>query len=350
MLSIIIPTYNEKENIEPLLKKIDKVLKKRKIKFEILIADSNSKDHTKEEVKRVAKEYKIHAKAIKAGNTDLSSAVLITLKKTKNNLVCVMDADLQHPPEMIPLMLKKLKKDVDFVNASRFLPGSKCEFGLERGIISKGFQFLTKIIVPKAKQLTDTASGFFLFKKEIIKKTRLRPVGFKIMLEILAKGNINKIVEVPIHFKKRERGKSKLNMKQVFLVIKHLWRLSKLEWNRWLKFLIVGVSGIVVNMGLLWILTESGLHYLASGAIAIESSIISNFLLNDVWTFRDRRKGNFFRRAGKFNIARITAAVINFAALWLFTFLGVHYLISNFIGIALATIFSYITSIIWVWK
>jgi dolichol-phosphate mannosyltransferase len=225
MLTIITPTYNEKENIEPLLRKIKSVLKNKK--FEVLIADSKSRDGTQEETRRVAVSYKVNAKLVSTGNTDLSNAVVVALKKAKGDIVCVIDADLQHPPEAILLMLKKISEGADFVNASRFMPGAKLEFGMSRDIISKGFQLLTRISVPRARKLTDTASGFFMFKKEVIKNSFLKPIGYKIMLEVLAKGKINKVSEVPIHFRKRERGKSKLNMKQIFLASRHLLRLFR---------------------------------------------------------------------------------------------------------------------------
>jgi len=120
---------------------------------------------------------------------------------------------------------------------------------------------------------------------------------------------------------------------------------------RILKFAIVGFSGIFVNMGLLWFLTEvAGLFYLISGIIAIEASIISNFILNDIWTFKDRRCGSFMNRMLKFNVARWLIIVVNLGILLGLTMLGMHYLIANLIGIIAATALTYTSSLKWVWK
>ncbi len=121
---------------------------------------------------------------------------------------------------------------------------------------------------------------------------------------------------------------------------------------RILKFAIVGFSGIFVNMGLLWFLTEvAGLFYLISGIIAIEASIISNFILNDIWTFKDRRCGSFMNRMLKFNFARGIIIGVNLAILWGLTeWGGLHYMVANLIGITVATILTYTSSLKWVWK
>ncbi len=123
------------------------------------------------------------------------------------------------------------------------------------------------------------------------------------------------------------------------------------EYIRILKFGIVGGSGIFVNEGLLWFFTEiMGFFYLLSGLIAVEASILSNFLFNDVWTFSDRRNGSFMNRMLKFNFARGIIILINVGILWALTSLGVNYLIANLIGIITATIFTYASSLKWVWK
>ena len=142
-------------------------------------------------------------------------------------------------------------------------------------------------------------------------------------------------------------------IKQTFIAFKHLLKLSKSqkEHKKFLKFCVVGLSGIIINEGLLWTLTDfAGFFYLISSAIAIEASILSNFFLNDIWTFKRQRKTRFLARLGKFNLARIVALGINLAILGILTSLGLHYLISNLIGIAIATLFTYLSSLWWVWK
>ena len=137
-----------------------------------------------------------------------------------------------------------------------------------------------------------------------------------------------------------------------YFTFKHLFKYLKLKkYSRVLKFLIVGASGVPVNEFLLWFFTEIvGFFYLISGIIAIEGSIMWVFIFNDIWTFREQRKGNFFVRCGKFHFARFISLIINFVVLWALTSLGIYYLISNLIGIALATIINYVTSVLWVWR
>lgn len=126
------------------------------------------------------------------------------------------------------------------------------------------------------------------------------------------------------------------------------------EFGRFLKFAVVGGTGVVVNLGLLWLLTEiTGLFYMFSAVISIEASIISNFLLNEHWTFSDRRQKqiSMFRRGVKFNIVSVAGMLINITVLYLFTeFLGIYYIYSEIIGIAAAFLWNYFVNLYWTWS
>lgn len=351
MITIIIPTLNEAKNLNELFKRIHSNVKKLGA-YEIVIVDSNSQDNTLALARELAKKYPV--KAFNTGSLDLSNSIVFGLKHARGDVIVVMDADLQHPPEMLPKLISGIEqKEADIVIASRFAKGARIDFGISRTIVSKVFMFMSHLCCPKTSKIRDTSTGFFAFRKKVVENVKLKPLGFKMLLEILAKGHYSKIIEIPFHFKEREKGKSKFNFKQTKLTFKHLFRIAKhnREHLRFLKFCAVGASGLIVNEGLLWLLAGlAGLFYLASGAIAIETSILTNFILNDLWTFKKERKGRYIARLGRFNLARIFALGLNFGALWLFTWLGLHYLVSNLIGIALATIFTYLTSLLWVWK
>ena len=126
--------------------------------------------------------------------------------------------------------------------------------------------------------------------------------------------------------------------------------LTLRSWMRFIKFNIVGLTGVFVNQGILMLLTSLGLYYLYSGIVAIEVSIISNFLLNDLWTFRDRRSGHILKRLVKFNILMLIGLVINLLILYALTDLAsLHYTISNLFGIGIASIARYLMSIKWAW-
>jgi dolichol-phosphate mannosyltransferase len=200
-------------------------------------------------------------------------------------------------------------------------------------------------------------SGFFLFDRKVVANAKLQPRGYKILLEILMEGEFNKVTEVPFTFVTRDEGESKLNTKQQIEYIRHLYSLMKRkgELARFIKFCLVGLSGVGVNMGLLWLLTEyAGLVYMISAAIAVETSIITNFLLNNFFTFRGRSEPGtrpFFQRLLKFNMISLAGLGINLGLLSLFTeVFGIYYLVSNIIAIAIVTLWNYLLNTWWTWR
>lgn len=207
MISIIIPTYNEKENIKNLIVEISNIFKKNKIKGEIIIVDDNSPDGTGKIAENMIKKYRVKVLRRK-GKLGLSSAVVAGFKAAKGNILGVMDADFSHPPEIIPELIKPiLNENIDFVIGSRHVKGGGIEnWPLLRKIISKGATLLARIVT----DVKDPMSGLFFLKKSVIKSIKFDSKGFKICLEILVKGNYKSIREVPYIFKDRRAGKSKL--------------------------------------------------------------------------------------------------------------------------------------------
>ena len=200
-------------------------------------------------------------------------------------------------------------------------------------------------------------SGFFALKREVVADTGLKPIGFKILLEIITLGKYDGVAQVPITFGNRDRGQSKLSFKQQLEYLKHVFSLMKRsgELARFIKFCFVGSSGVGVNLGILWLLTErAGMFYLVSAAISIEVSIISNFLLNDFFTFADRRRSGIAALLGhllRFNVVSLAGLGINLGTLWILTStLGIYYLVSNIVGIALATLWNFLANSWWTWK
>jgi dolichol-phosphate mannosyltransferase len=207
-VSVIIPTYNERENIKIIVPKIFDVFEKNGVKGEVIIVDDNSPDKTGDAAEELAKKFDVKVLHRKA-KLGLSSAVVDGFKKASGDILGVMDADLSHPPEVIPNMLKYLIKDADF--------GSQ-NWGIRRKIISKGACLLAKGLT----NVKDPMSGFFFFRKDVIKNANLNPKGFKICLEILVKGNYKKVLEVPYTFVNRKFGESKLNWKEEIKYLEHL--------------------------------------------------------------------------------------------------------------------------------
>lgn len=227
MISLIIPTYNERKNIKKLLTKIT-LLKIQNL--EVIIVDDNSPDGTTEEVERLAQKLPLKINPIqRRGKRDLSLSVLEGFKNSRGEILGVMDADLSHPPEIIPKLIKELE-NADLVIASRRIAGGEIKkWPLKRKIFSTLATFLAKILVPK---ISDPLSGFFFFKKKIIENIKLTPIGYKIGLEIFVKGRYENFKEVPFVFENRQGGQSKLNwrviLKFIFHLLKlYLWKIKK---------------------------------------------------------------------------------------------------------------------------
>ena len=354
-VSIVVPTYNERENLPLLVERVGKSLEM--VRHELIIVDDNSPDGTGKLADELANKLTnlkaLHRKEKKG----LASAVVHGLKHARAPVICVIDADLQHPPGKIPELLKEIENGADIAIASRYAKkGGIRRWGKGRRLISKGAGFLSRLAVPQVQGLTDPLSGFFAFRREVVSGAELDPVGFKILLEVLVKGTWKKIAEVPYVFGRRIYGKSSLGLAEHLNYLKHLLRLMRAggEASRFLKFSLVGVSGIVVNLGLLWILTEVvGLFYLVSAVFSIETSILSNFALNELWTFRDRSRSvkGVSKRALKFNLICVVGLLINIAILAALTeLLGIYYMISALFGIAGALLWNYVMSAMWTWR
>lgn len=227
MVSIVIPCYNEKEGIASLVEAIFQVLKDTDCEAEIIIVDDNSPDGTGEEAERLKQQYNIQVLR-RRGKLGLSSAVIDGFKIARGDILGVMDADFSHDPGVIPLLIKSIKEDgADMAIGSRYIFGGGIEnWPLKRRFISKFAIFLGSFLTP----VKDITSGFFFLRKEVISGVSLNPIGFKIGLEVIVKGNHRKIVEVPYIFRDRRIGQSKMNSKEVknyLIQLLDLWKFKR---------------------------------------------------------------------------------------------------------------------------
>jgi len=216
-LSIVIPTYNEKDNIGPLVKRINAVLKTSPIKrnYELVFVDDSSTDGTIELLRRLGRAYplRVHVRRRK----DVKSAFLFGFKKASGRIIGVMDADLSHPPELIPRMIKLLQTN-DIVIGSRFAPGGRVRgWPLSRFVISWVARMLAKPLTP----VKDPMSGFFFMQRKVIQSSNIKARSCKILLEILCKGNIKNFAEIPYVFVDRKKGRSKLRFHKILDYVKH---------------------------------------------------------------------------------------------------------------------------------
>lgn len=166
----------------------------------------------------------------------LASAFLKGMSSSEGDLIGLMDADLQHPPELLLKMLSKVHAGADLAVASRYIHGGKVDRRLlHRRIVSRGAVALAHLTLPRVKAVRDPVSGFFIVKREVIDGVQLSPRGFKVLLEILTKGNYDRVAEIAYTFEPRNRGRSKLDSKEVWNYLKHLYRLMK-DTNEHLRF------------------------------------------------------------------------------------------------------------------
>ena len=353
-VSIIIPTYNEKGNIPKLFERIFKVFKNYKADWEIIVVDDDSQDGTIDVVNKYCKTHPVRL-IVRKNERGLASACTEGFNKANGDILLVMDADLQHPPEKIPELIGAIKKGSDIAIGSRYVEGgSVSDWNAVRRFVSKGAAFLVDLSFPEIKYVKDKESGFFAFRKKVIQNIKLKPKGYKILLEILIIGNYKKISEVGFSFGLRSAGFSKLGAGIIFSYIGHLvnllWRSGKLQ--KFIKFCIVGLIGVVVNLGSLELLVKNGVDLRASGLISIVLSILSNFFLNRAFTFKEESEAVKIQKALTLDISvRVIGMIIQYATyLFFMDILHFYYIISMLIGIILSTAWNFIGNVKLVWK
>lgn len=227
-ISIVIPTYNEEENVASIINRCRDVLQKCAVKYEILVVDDLSNDKTAIIARdALSNNGRLISRVI--GPKSLSLSVMEGIKQSSGNVVVVMDADGSHPPELLTAFLDKLRAGYDLVIASRYVSGgSTAGFPLKRKIISRVACFIGRIVVP----IKDNTSGFFCVRKSALEGVELTPRGFKIGLEIFAKAKYKSFIEVPFTFIDRKKGKSKLKSLTVFQYLRQVGELVKYKLSR----------------------------------------------------------------------------------------------------------------------
>lgn len=227
MISVILPTYNERENIEKVVGEIFNVVKND---VEVIVVDDNSPDGTGLVAEKLSEQFNV--KVIhRPKRLGLSPAVVEGFKIAKGDIIGVMDADLSHPPSLVPQMISLLENDAaDIIMGSRYSTGGLVEtWSPFRKTVSKFATFLAKCLV----DVKDPMSGFFFMKKNVIENTALNSKGYKILLEILVKGNYDKVIELPYIFRGRGVGKSKLNAKEYAKYLADWFRLLHYKLSKY---------------------------------------------------------------------------------------------------------------------
>jgi putative flippase GtrA len=356
-ISLVIPTRNEAGNIEPLLMRLHQALKG--IATEVVFVD-DSTDNTPEVIRKLQEwfplEVKLIARPPERRKNGLGGAVVEGFQTARGAWVAVMDADLQHPPEVLPRLLHQAKKTgSDLVMGSRLAPGGDASsLGFKRMFISQTFAWVTRIAFPqRLRKVTDPLTGFFLTRKSALKMDELRPDGFKILLEILVSHPELKVSEVPIHFGHRNAGESKASVKETIKFFRGLFRLRLAGQANFVRFLLVGASGLGVNTLALAAFTElAGVHPVLSAGIATQVSTLWNFGLTETWVFGTREpKQGFLTRLVSF-LAMNNAMLLLRAPIMalLVDRWAVHYILANLVSLFAMTALRYLLADKWIWN
>jgi dolichol-phosphate mannosyltransferase len=296
LLSVVVPTRNEEPNVGPLIERLRSTL--AGVDHEILFVD-DSEDGTPAAIAAAragdSRVRVVHREgAERAGG--LSTAVLVGIRRTQGEFVCVMDADLQHAPEGIAGMLAVARDGADVVVASRYMPGGNRRGldGAGRHLVSRAAGAVARALFSEARASTDPLSGFFLCRRRVIDGIEFRPVGFKILLELLVCVPGLRVRDVPLEFAARTRGTSKASVGQGLLFLGHIRSLvfevqgSARPW----KFGLVGISGLAILLPLVVLFTGTAhLPPAAAFLLAYPPSLVWNSALNRAWTFADQRHG-----------------------------------------------------------
>lgn len=287
-LSIIVPTYNEAPNVAELVRRV--TAETAGIDAEIIFVD-DSTDATPDVVRNLAASAALPVRVIhrERRTGGLGGAVLEGLAAADADACLVMDGDLQHPPEEIrDIYARFARGDVDVVVASRYAGDGTSE-GLAdrtRVLVSKASTALTRAMFPiRLKDVSDPMTGFFLIDRRAVDTATLRPRGFKILLEILARKNL-RVAEVPFDFARRHAGESKASIRQG---LHFLTQLAALRFGKMSLFAVIGGLGAIANVAIVWGLTQWGVNYVVAAIVASEVTILANFLLQERFVFHDMR-------------------------------------------------------------
>ena len=359
LLTLVVPTRNEADNVPKLVRELRESLSD--LDYRVVFVD-DSTDGTPDVIRDLAREdgrVRLVCREGKERSGGLSTAVTtgLDLSSGASEYTCVMDADLQHPPEKVREMLETARRtDADVVVASRYAAGGSYAglSGTARRAVSVVTKYLAQIVFKEARKTSDPMTGFFLVRNGAISDIQFRPTGFKVLLEILVCAPELKVVEAPFDFRARHAGVSKATLRQGFDYLTHILSLF---WyvpsaGRFWKFALVGASGVLVNMVTLIVLAEVfDAHKVIAWMFAVGVSILSNFLLNNAFTWRDIRHSSrihFFMRGVLAYPVAVMGIGANFAVWYpLVKYVSdafPYYAIFNLLGIIAGTSVNFILS------
>lgn len=353
--TLVFPTRHEEDNVGPLLQALHSATADLGRFLEVLFVDDSDNMRTVAaicEARRVLDSYifgshlvirYVHRpKGQRPGG--LSGAMATGLREAKSDLVIFQDGDGQHPPQVVPALLREINDGHDVVVGSRYREGGSNEGldGLFRRFVSRAATAVTKLLFPRAlRGVTDPMSGCFAVRRNEVDIDRLDPRGFKFLLDLLARHPRLRRTEVPLQFRARAAGGSKAGEGNGREFLKQLPILRVRTLPTWLNFAMVGGLVALYGVALLWVLVHAGLDPRVANPIQLAATLLLNFALNSKVTWPKQTKGHVKWQFPAFVAVRVA---IMMASWYVFVVLyghGVHYQLANIIGVGLGAILSY---------
>ena len=355
-LAVIIPTFNECENVSVVLEALNRALSG--IEWEVVFVDDHSPDGTSNLVREIALRNPRVRILERIGRRGLSSACIEGMLATAAPYLAVMDADMQHDESVLPEMLERIKREqLDIVVASRNAAGgSMGKFGSGRVWLSRLGARISRLVC--RREVSDPMSGFFLLDRKFFElvMTKLTGTGFKILIDLLASSpRPVRLAEVPYHFRDRQAGESKLDvnveLEYLFLVVDKI--VGSRIPTRFVVFVLVGSLGLLVHLGVLALLHfRTLLDFSVDQAAATFVAMTFNFLLNNTVTFRDRRLTGWGLLRGLlyFYLACSIGAIINVSFAQFLNRRGVPWYLAGISGMAISSVWNYGVNTVITWR
>jgi dolichol-phosphate mannosyltransferase len=355
-LSLVVPTFNEKENIVPLVEKIESVLVG--IPWELIVVDDNSPDGTSDQVRELARRDRRIRAVQRIGRRGLSSAVVEGMLTSSASVIGVMDADMQHDEAILPQLWKAVAEgECDVAVGSRYVQGGGMgEWDQNRQLISRGATWLARLVLKT--HISDPMSGFFVVSRQAFEASlpRLSTIGFKILVDLVASApQPLKVLEFPYEFRTRSFGESKLDSAVVwqYLVLLADKLVGHIVPVRFVLFVAVGGLGLFVNIAALGLaLKVLGLSFLLAQSFAVLVAMTFNFTVNNFFTYRDRRLTGlgFIYGLLSFYLVCLVGAVANVGVGIYIYDANITWWLAGVAGAIVGAVWNYAVSSVFTWR
>jgi dolichol-phosphate mannosyltransferase len=342
-VSVVVPTYREVENLPLLTERVFEATAAANIVAELIVVDDDSQDGTEARCRELAGRYDVRL-ITRKGERGLATAVIAGFRQARGRVLLCMDADLSHPPEAIPELVRALSDGAEFVIGSRYLANGGVEegWGVYRWLNSK----IATLLARPLTAISDPLGGYFAVSRDVFfRAVELSPLGYKIALEVLVRSRPERIAEVPIFFRDRKFGQSKLSMRVQLQYLRHLRRLYLFKYpflSQLTQFLVVGGLGVLVDITVYYALQMLlGLGHLTARAISFLIAATHNWFLNRRYTFVYGREGAAVGQWASYVLVVLVGFVVNVGTYVVLTTqtrtFARHPLLALLLGIVLGT-------------